>query len=393
MNRRPWPGRPTAAPCWSLMPGRETWRSSRWEALPWPRSYQQGFLPAASRWPSWRRGRRRARLAPVPGRPRPPPGRTPRGGGQPGAAFPVSHEAARPLHPPRNPGLRPAGARRFPLHSHDAGSAPLERTAGAGNRYLEPDGPPLLERAARKTGLGHPLERPDRPADGDEPAGGRQRSHRPARGGRGARALAPPAAALCRPGGRADDAHHGLGRARGGARARRALQAELAPGQASYELEPRVFDERFPQRILYVQDTEQGGSRWRGVFLADVSEPMNPTLTVAESAFVLPDPAGRSLLLQLSNGSTHIYLGRETERYSVSTFAESILAMPLPTSTANLEVRRNAELGLRELWAASQQGPGWRTLRADFHRRLALPASCLLFGLVALPMGMLAQRS
>ena len=179
----------------------------------------------------------------------------------------------------------------------------------------------------------------------------------------------------------------------GGARALRALQAELATGQVSYELEPRVFDERFPKRILYVQDTEQGGSRWRGVFLADVSEPMNPTLTVAESAFVLPDPAGRSLLLQLSNGSTHIYLGRETERYSVSTFAESILAMPLPTSTANLEVRRNAELGLRELWAASQQGPGWRTLRADFHRRLALPASCLLFGLVALPMGMLAQRS
>jgi len=56
-------------------------------------------------------------------------------------------------------------------------------------------------------------------------------------------------------------------------------------------------------------------------------------------------------------------------------------------------VRRNAELGLRDLWATSQRGPAWRTVRADFHRRLALPASCLLFGLVALPMGMLAQRS
>jgi LPS export ABC transporter permease LptF/LPS export ABC transporter permease LptG len=178
-----------------------------------------------------------------------------------------------------------------------------------------------------------------------------------------------------------------------GARALRALQTELATGQVSYELEPRVFDERFPRRILYVQDTEQGGTRWRGVFLADVAEPMNPTLTVAESALVLPDPTGRSLLLQLSNGSTHTYLGRETERYSVSTFAESILAMPLPTSTANLEIRRNAEMGLEQLWIASRQGPGWRTLRADFHRRLALPASCLLFGLVALPMGMLAERS
>lgn len=178
-----------------------------------------------------------------------------------------------------------------------------------------------------------------------------------------------------------------------GALTLRALQAELATGQVSYELQPRVFDERFPNRILYVQDTEQGGTRWRGVFLADVREPMNPTLTVAESALVLPDSAGRTLRLQLLNGSTHTYLGRETERYSVSSFAENILSMPLPTSTTNLEVRRNAELGLRDLWATSQQGPAWRTVRADFHRRLALPASCLLFGLVALPMGMLAQRS
>jgi len=178
-----------------------------------------------------------------------------------------------------------------------------------------------------------------------------------------------------------------------GARTLRALQAELAAGQVSYELQPRVFDERFPSRILYVQDTEQGGTRWRGVFLATVREPMNPTLTVAESALVLPDSAGRTLRLQLFNGSTHTYLGRATERYSVSSFAENILSLPLPTSATNLEVRRNAELGLRDLWATSQQGPAWRTVRADFHRRLALPASCLLFGLVALPMGMLAQRS
>jgi len=178
-----------------------------------------------------------------------------------------------------------------------------------------------------------------------------------------------------------------------GARTLRALQAELAAGQVSYELQPRVFDERFPNRILYVQDTEQGGTRWRGVFLATVREPMNPTLTVAESALVLPDSAGRTLRLQLFNGSTHTYLGRATERYSVSSFAENILSLPLPTSATNLEVRRNAELGLRDLWATSQRGPAWRTVRADFHRRLALPASCLLFGLVALPMGMLAQRS
>jgi len=173
----------------------------------------------------------------------------------------------------------------------------------------------------------------------------------------------------------------------------RNLQTELSVGQVSYEVRPRVFDERFPRRILYVQDTEEGGARWKGVFLADLTEPLNPTLTLAERAVVLPDPDRRSLRLQLFHGSTHTYLGRDTERYSVSTFAESILTMPSPTSTAQVEVKRNTELGIPELWESSRQGPDWRRARVDFHRRLALPASCLLFGIVALPLGLLAQRS
>lgn len=178
-----------------------------------------------------------------------------------------------------------------------------------------------------------------------------------------------------------------------GARTVRQLQADLAAGQASYEVQARVFDERFPNLILYVQDTTDGGSRWKGVFLADLTQPDNPRLTLAQSAVVVPEPDRQRLRLHLLNGTTHAYAPDEPERYSVSTFAENALTVQLPAGSATLETRRNADLGLAQLWQASQQGPRWRSARVDFHRRLAIPAACLLFGLVALPLGLLAQRS
>lgn len=178
-----------------------------------------------------------------------------------------------------------------------------------------------------------------------------------------------------------------------GARTVRQLQAELAAGQVSYDVQPRVFDERFPALILYVQDTAEGGGRWKGVFLADLSQPGNPKLTLAESAVMVPEPGQHKLRLHLFNGSTHSYAPEEPERYSVSTFAENVMAIPLPANSTSLEVRRNSDLSLAELWAVSKEGPRWQSARADFHRRLALPAACLLFGLIALPLGLLAQQS
>src|SRR3972149_4597905 len=178
-----------------------------------------------------------------------------------------------------------------------------------------------------------------------------------------------------------------------GARTVRQMQAQLGAGQVSYEVQPRVFDERFPNVILYVQDVEGGGARWKGVFLADITQEGKPKITLAESAVVVPEPQQHLLRLHLSRGSVHSYAAAEPDRYSVSTFAENLLAIPLPTVETSLQVRHHADLSLSQLWSVSQAGPDWRSARADFHRRLALPAACLVFGLIAMPLGLLAERS
>ncbi len=57
------------------------------------------------------------------------------------------------------------------------------------------------------------------------------------------------------------------------------LEDALKYAQASFEVQPRVFDEDFKNIVLYVQDVRpgSGAALWRHVFLADLTQPATPT--------------------------------------------------------------------------------------------------------------------
>src|SRR5438477_12702113 len=67
-----------------------------------------------------------------------------------------------------------------------------------------------------------------------------------------------------------------------------ALQNSLKNAQVSFEVQPRVFYEDFKNYVLYLQDSEpsDGSALWKNVFLADVSTPAAPKITVSQSAIV-----------------------------------------------------------------------------------------------------------
>src|SRR6266403_161768 len=49
----------------------------------------------------------------------------------------------------------------------------------------------------------------------------------------------------------------------------RSLEADLIATQVSFQMQPRVFDERFPRLVLYINDVSASGTQWHGVFLAE----------------------------------------------------------------------------------------------------------------------------
>jgi LPS export ABC transporter permease LptG len=170
----------------------------------------------------------------------------------------------------------------------------------------------------------------------------------------------------------------------------RALEQELRASQASFQVQPRVFDERFPPFVLYVQDVEAAGTQWHGIFLAEAGTKENSRLTLAESAIVITDPAQGKLQFHLRSGATHEYDRREPDRYSVTTFGESDLPMAVAEISGRTAPPTMAERPISDL--IRYTGPDWRDARIELHRRFSFPAACLVFALLGISVGAQPRR-
>src|SRR6202044_2019626 len=111
------------------------------------------------------------------------------------------------------------------------------------------------------------------------------------------------------------------------------LEDQLKGSQVSFEVQPRVFYEGFPKIVLYVQDvhTAQGAAVWKGVFLADISDPANPRITLAHEGILVPEGRDR-LHLHLIDGATHETDPKLADHYQISTFQQTDIPIELPST-------------------------------------------------------------
>jgi len=171
----------------------------------------------------------------------------------------------------------------------------------------------------------------------------------------------------------------------------RAIEADLLASQISLQVQPRVFDERFPRMVLYVNDVSATGTQWHGVFLADASGENGSRLTLAENAIVIAEPKQGKLELHLQGGTTHELSREDPDHYSVTGFGQS--DWPIEVSglvPAHARQLVNQERSVRDLLA--DKSDGWREARVELHRRFAFPMACFVFALVAVPLGAQPRR-
>jgi LPS export ABC transporter permease LptF/LPS export ABC transporter permease LptG len=171
----------------------------------------------------------------------------------------------------------------------------------------------------------------------------------------------------------------------------RRIEGRILVSQAPFAIEPRVFDERLPHIVLYVQDVEAAATRWRGVFLAS-SDDQGTSITTAASASIMRGPDKNQLEINLGKGSTHEYDPRHPDRYNVTTFGDSDLAVDLsqvilPKKLVTLPVSEQ-----RAGTLLSGNGPQELESRVEFQRRAAFPVACLVFALIGVPIGVRPRR-
>lgn len=171
----------------------------------------------------------------------------------------------------------------------------------------------------------------------------------------------------------------------------RSIETTLITSQVSFAVQPRVFDERFPHLVLYVNDVSPSGTHWYGVFLADTSAESGSQITLAENAIVVPEPELGKLELHLNGGATHEFARSTPDHYSITAFGRSDWPIEI-TSMGPTEERAlsNPERPTRELFA--DHGPHWLDAHVELHQRFAFPIACFSFALIALPLGAQPRR-
>jgi lipopolysaccharide export system permease protein len=174
------------------------------------------------------------------------------------------------------------------------------------------------------------------------------------------------------------------------------LQDRLKTSQVSFEVQPRVFYEGFPKIVLYVQDVKSasGAAIWKGVFLADISAPAAPRITLAEQG-ILVSEGPSTLHLHLNHGSIHESDPRSAEHYQISTFQETDIPIEVPsTDTQEHEPPTLGAMQTRELLgqAAKADPIIARWYLIEFHRRFALPTACIVLALVGIPLGLSSKK-
>jgi LPS export ABC transporter permease LptF/LPS export ABC transporter permease LptG len=174
------------------------------------------------------------------------------------------------------------------------------------------------------------------------------------------------------------------------------LEDQLKGSQVSYEVQPRVFYEGFPRIVLYVQDVHnaQGGAVWNGVFLADISDPSSPKITLAREGIMVPEGRDR-LHLHLKDGSSHETDPAQPDKYQISTFEQTDIPIELASSENKDEQIPYKAMSTRELYqrAASVDPATARLYLIEYYNRFALPTACLVLAMVGIPLGLSSKKS
>ena len=178
-----------------------------------------------------------------------------------------------------------------------------------------------------------------------------------------------------------------------------AILNQLMANRLSAEIQPRVFEEDFPNHILYVGDVRGVDTAvWRPVFIADITPPgqrssgarekaEGPLITVAREAIAISEPAKNRIQLSLRDASNY-EMGKDGVAHDTDFLrGEQVLEAAPPKQVNTLPF---PQMNTRQLW--NYAGPDWIEARVELHQRFALPLACLMLALVGIPLGIATRK-
>jgi lipopolysaccharide export system permease protein len=154
-----------------------------------------------------------------------------------------------------------------------------------------------------------------------------------------------------------------------------------------------TFQEVSTGVLLYPDRVSGDGTRMSGILLSQHVEGQDPLLVFAMEGEFFPEKGGSLVRLFLKEGTIH-HEDAAAGVYRTASFGRMDFLLPLGLAGADDsdDPKRLTLPQLSGRIAATGTSAKGATYRYHFHRRLSLAASCLAFGMFAIPLG-LFQRA
>jgi lipopolysaccharide export system permease protein len=173
----------------------------------------------------------------------------------------------------------------------------------------------------------------------------------------------------------------------------------VAKKKASVGIREKVFNDDFKGILLYAESIPIHGSHMEGVIISDTRITREPSTIIAKKAYLVSDPKLMTVTLRLENGSTHT-VDTKTKNYRKMDFSLYDVNLNLESSVAEehkLKTKSSSELTIWEiaqkLKSSALDKNTLRELAVEINKNIALPMSCIVMGILGIPLGIRSHRA
>lgn len=171
----------------------------------------------------------------------------------------------------------------------------------------------------------------------------------------------------------------------------------LAQSKVDVEIKERVFNDAFDGFVIYVNKIPIQGDKMEGILIYDERDKEKINTIFAKEGFLITNPKSQELILRLLNGDLHRFEPK-TNTYQKMQFDTYDLKLELAkTLVAMGKKLKDHEMSIDDIKEKIEKkrllGQDTTSQEVELHKRYAIPFSCLVFGLMGLPLGIQPRRS
>lgn len=178
--------------------------------------------------------------------------------------------------------------------------------------------------------------------------------------------------------------------------ATKSLLFAITQQKASVGMQEKTFNDDFQGILIYADKIPQSGDYLEGVIISDRRPGQEPATIFARKAYLVSDPQNRSLNLRLEKGiSSNTDIRRASYRQMI--FKTYDINLAIGSNLAGPAKKASREMTFGELAAELKKSglkkKAARELMTELYGKITVPFSCLIFGLMGLPLAIRPQRS